>query len=69
MLQPHPGGVHDDHIHIRTACTYDEIVQGCDPSGPERSWMHAAAREHDRTEDLVVSLFRPITLPTLVTKD
>src|SRR6185312_17499253 len=21
MLEPHPGGVHDDHFHIRTACS------------------------------------------------
>ena len=70
MLQPHPGGVHDDHVHIRTACSDDEVVQGCEPSGPQRAWMKStSARAYDRTEDLVLSLLQPITLPTLVARD
>jgi penicillin-insensitive murein endopeptidase len=39
MLQPTPGGPHDDHIHVRTACDADEVVHGCEPFGPERSWL------------------------------
>ncbi len=39
MLQPHPGGAHDDHIHVRTACDEDELVHGCQPFGPERPWL------------------------------
>lgn len=39
MLQPTPGGPHDDHIHVRTACDADEIGHGCEPFGPERPWL------------------------------
>jgi penicillin-insensitive murein endopeptidase len=39
MLQPNPGGPHDDHIHVRTACDADEVMHGCEPFGPERSWL------------------------------
>lgn len=40
MLEPNPGGVHDDHMHFRTACSAAEQTQGCWPSGPQRSWWH-----------------------------
>ncbi len=39
LLEPHPGGAHDDHIHVRTACSTDDIVRGCIPFGPERPWL------------------------------
>jgi penicillin-insensitive murein endopeptidase len=39
MLQPTPGGPHDDHIHVRTACDADEVAHGCEPFGPERPWL------------------------------
>jgi penicillin-insensitive murein endopeptidase len=41
MLEPHPGGPHDDHIHIRTACSPDELVAGCEYTGPRRAWLDA----------------------------
>jgi len=52
MLQPHPGGPHDDHIHVRTACTDDEVLTGCEPTGPARPWMAKGRREkpQDDTE-------------------
>ncbi len=39
MLQPHPGGVHDDHVHVRTACSPGEVAAGCQPIGPQRRWL------------------------------
>lgn len=51
MHQPTPGGLHDDHLHVRVACTHDEIAQGCLPSGPERSW-HPHAPVRDDLEEL-----------------
>lgn len=39
MLEPHPGGPHDDHLHVRTACAANEIATGCVPWGPERPWL------------------------------
>jgi penicillin-insensitive murein endopeptidase len=43
MAEPHPGGAHDDHIHVRTACDDDDIGHGCEPSGPARPWLELAA--------------------------
>ena len=39
MFEPHPGGAHDDHVHVRTACTSEERAAGCEHSGPERPWL------------------------------
>jgi penicillin-insensitive murein endopeptidase len=38
LLEPHPGGVHDDHTHVRVACDDGEVQAGCEPNGPERAW-------------------------------
>jgi penicillin-insensitive murein endopeptidase len=50
MLQPHPGGAHDDHIHVRTQCDEDELVHGCEPFGPARPWL-ALAPPHAEVSD------------------
>lgn len=42
MLEPRPGGAHDDHFHIRTACAPEDQITGCEPSGPARPWFEAA---------------------------
>ncbi len=44
LVQPQPGGEHDDHFHVRTACTAEEIASGCEFSGPERPWLAGRAR-------------------------
>ncbi len=38
FLEPHPGGAHDDHFHIRAACAPEDQAVGCEPSGPARAW-------------------------------
>ena len=59
MLQPHPGGVHDDHIHVRTACSPQEMAAGCQPIGPRRSWLsYEMPSPQDRDEDLALALMR-----------
>jgi penicillin-insensitive murein endopeptidase len=61
MAQPNPGGVHDDHVHVRTACSPDETVAGCEPIGPRRSWLsYDLPPVEDRDEDLALALFRPL---------
>jgi penicillin-insensitive murein endopeptidase len=73
MLQPTPGGPHDDHVHVRTACSPDEAAHGCEPSGPLREWLDApplaptpatlATNEADPSGDaaaLVLSLLEPL---------
>jgi penicillin-insensitive murein endopeptidase len=47
LVQPHPGGEHDDHFHVRTACTDEEVATGCERSGPERPWLATAHDAHD----------------------
>jgi penicillin-insensitive murein endopeptidase len=62
MRQPHPGGIHDDHLHVRTTCSPEEVVEGCQPIGPQRAWLSydlPAAAERD--EDLAVALARPLS--------
>jgi penicillin-insensitive murein endopeptidase len=39
LLEPHPGGAHDDHTHIRVACDAEEVAEGCEPNGPLRAWF------------------------------
>jgi penicillin-insensitive murein endopeptidase len=38
MKQPGDSAAHDDHVHVRLACTPDEAVTGCE-GGPRWSWM------------------------------
>jgi penicillin-insensitive murein endopeptidase len=67
MLEPHPGGVHDDHVHVRTACSAEEVVQGCEWTGPRRAWLSydlSPFAEHD--EDLAMALAAPIHAPSPV---
>jgi penicillin-insensitive murein DD-endopeptidase len=60
MAQPHPGGVHDDHIHVRTACSADEAVTGCEPSGPRRDWLsYELPPGEERDKDLAIALLQP----------
>jgi penicillin-insensitive murein endopeptidase len=60
MAQPARGGVHDDHIHVRTACSPEEVVAGCEPTGPVRPWLrHAVPDIDESTGDLVAALFEP----------
>jgi penicillin-insensitive murein endopeptidase len=67
LVQPAPPAqLHDDHLHVRTACTPDEIAAGCEPSGPARPWlaMPAASRgDAPSTLELVQSLVTPLEPP------
>ena len=67
MLQPGPPAQsHDDHLHVRIACTTEEVASGCEPSGPVRPWIAAAdaasvtASDVPTTLELVTSLVMPI---------
>lgn len=39
MLQPGDSAPHDDHIHMRLACTPDETIYGCEGGGPYWEWL------------------------------
>ncbi|MFO0553533.1 MAG: penicillin-insensitive murein endopeptidase [Polyangiaceae bacterium] len=38
MKQPSDSAKHDDHIHVRLACSEDDLVHGCD-GGPRWDWQ------------------------------
>jgi penicillin-insensitive murein endopeptidase len=61
MAQPRRGaGVHDDHIHVRSACTRSEVAAGCSPAAPRRPWLDDDAPEADSSEELAALLFQPL---------
>jgi penicillin-insensitive murein endopeptidase len=61
MHQPHPGEPHDDHIHVRTGCTAEDVADGCQQTGPERDWWKdPAAPLPDSDADLVMAIAVPI---------
>lgn len=39
LLQPGDSAAHDDHIHLRIACTPEESVEGCLGGGPYWTWI------------------------------
>jgi penicillin-insensitive murein endopeptidase len=60
MAQPSPGGVHDDHFHIRTSCSPEETVAGCEAVGPRRGWLTYDMPPPDETDrDLALELMTP----------
>jgi penicillin-insensitive murein endopeptidase len=62
MHQPHPGGVHDDHVHVRVTCSPEEMVTGCEPVGPQRRWLsYDLPPPEDRDLDLALALAQPLT--------
>jgi penicillin-insensitive murein DD-endopeptidase len=61
MHEPNPGGLHDDHIHVRFACSREELSQGCEWSGPKRSWhledpSPSGPTDHELVRQLMVPL-------------
>ncbi len=53
MLEPHPGGPHDDHVHVRTTCAPADLAAGCEPNGPVRAWLEpGGAPASQRTPDV-----------------
>jgi penicillin-insensitive murein endopeptidase len=60
MLEPHPGGVHDDHLHVRTACSADEAVAGCENIGPRRPWLSYDVQPPPESDaELALALMQP----------
>lgn len=63
MAQPTRGGVHDDHIHVRTACSREEAVAGCEPTGPRRPWLELEdPGAIEPSEELATALFEPASV-------
>jgi penicillin-insensitive murein endopeptidase len=62
MLQPKDSLPHDDHVHLRTACTPDEAVVGCEGGGPYWPWLPPlpTAPPPESDDTLAVALLSPI---------
>jgi penicillin-insensitive murein endopeptidase len=64
MLQPKDSLPHDDHMHLRTACTPEESVVGCEGGGPYWPWLpqlpSLEANEEDDDDTLALALLSPI---------
>lgn len=41
LMQPGDSLAHDDHIHLRIACTPEEAIAGCEGGGPRWEWFPA----------------------------
>jgi penicillin-insensitive murein endopeptidase len=39
MLQPGDSLPHDDHLHLRIACSHEEMMAGCSGGGPYWEWL------------------------------
>jgi penicillin-insensitive murein endopeptidase len=64
MLQPKDSLPHDDHMHLRTACTPEESVVGCEGGGPYWPWLpklpSLEANEEENDDTLALALLSPI---------
>jgi penicillin-insensitive murein endopeptidase len=62
MRQPADSLPHDDHLHLRTACTPEEVAIGCEGGGPYWPWLPALpSDEPDESDDASSSrLLAPI---------
>lgn len=62
MLQPGDSLPHDDHLHLRTACTPEEALVGCEGGGPYWPWLPALPTKAPPESDdsLAVALLSPI---------
>jgi len=57
LLQPADSTPHADHLHVRLACTPDEMVAGCYGGGPRWRWLAPMPQLAPLSdEDLIVSI-------------
>ncbi|HHH31900.1 MAG TPA: murein endopeptidase [Polyangiaceae bacterium] len=64
LRQPGDSAAHDDHIHMRIACTPDETAAGCISGGYRWDWL-PSPRTSDGLSDeqLLSAMFAPVPLP------
>lgn len=53
LHQPRDSASHDDHLHLRIACSQEERVSGCDSGGPTWPWLSQPTYKND------ISLYVP----------
>jgi penicillin-insensitive murein endopeptidase len=52
MLEPTDSLPHDDHLHLRIACSRERSVAGCEGGGPAWSWLGAPPELGPADDDL-----------------
>jgi penicillin-insensitive murein DD-endopeptidase len=66
MLQPTNAAAHDDHFHLRLACTPEQAVAGCEDGGPQWPWFRAPpSLVWPDSEEAVYAAIEAETLPAL----
>jgi penicillin-insensitive murein DD-endopeptidase len=63
LLQPGDSASHDDHLHLRIACTPDEAVAGCLGGGPYWPWLPALPQLASPPDDELASAIIGDLLP------
>jgi penicillin-insensitive murein DD-endopeptidase len=49
LYQPSDSANHDDHLHVRVACTLEERAAGCESGGPAWPWLRVPVDRNDGT--------------------
>jgi penicillin-insensitive murein endopeptidase len=57
LRQPGDSFPHDDHLHLRIACTPEEEVAGCFENGPRWPWYHEPSEQPLSDAELLAALF------------
>jgi penicillin-insensitive murein DD-endopeptidase len=66
LLQPGDSTAHDDHLHLRIACTPDEAVAGCLGGGPYWPWLPALPQLSPPPDvELTRALVGDLLVPTI----
>jgi penicillin-insensitive murein DD-endopeptidase len=53
MLQPGDSLPHDDHLHLRIACSPEEVQAGCSGGGPYWEWLPALPKGQELNQALL----------------
>jgi penicillin-insensitive murein endopeptidase len=68
LLQPGDSTPHADHLHIRLACTPDELVAGCAGGGPRWRWLAPMPQLPAMTDrELIASIIGDLLPPGALT--
>lgn len=68
MLQPGDSLPHDDHLHLRIACSPEEAQAGCSGGGPYWEWLPALPRSPQLDQALLeeIAADEPLEPPALM---
>jgi penicillin-insensitive murein endopeptidase len=66
LLQPGDSSAHDDHLHLRIACTPEEAVAGCLGGGPYWPWLPGLPQLASPPDDELARAIIGDLLPSVV---